>query len=86
MNQKKIKNNIFSISIVIRRSGGNTSSFNNKSLEGLQIGHPGISRMRSYVYCYDMDNEIENLVKICKNCALAAKTPTCEIKSLAKNQ
>ena len=28
--------------------------------------------MRSYVYWYGVDKEIENLVKICKNCALAA--------------
>ena len=31
--------------------------------------------MKSYVYWYGMDKDIENLVKTCKNCALAAKAP-----------
>ena len=42
--------------------------------------------MRSYVYWYVMDKEIEHLVKICKNCLLVVKVPTCEIQSLAKAQ
>ena len=31
--------------------------------------------MRSYIYWYGIDKEIENLVKTCKNCALTAKAP-----------
>ena len=31
--------------------------------------------MRSYVYWPNMDKDIENIVKSCKGCALAAKTP-----------
>ena len=50
-----------------------------KILKDFHIEHPGISRMKactkSYVYWCGMDKEIENLVKTCKNCALAAKGP-----------
>ncbi|XP_014770082.1 uncharacterized protein K02A2.6-like [Octopus bimaculoides] len=44
------------------------------------VGQPGILRMealmRSYVYWPKMDKEVENLVKDCRECALAAKLLT----------
>ena len=33
------------------------------------------SLMRSFVYWPNMDKDIENTVKLCKGCALAAKAP-----------
>ena len=48
-------------------------------LRQFHIGHPGTSRMkslmRSFVYWQNMDKDIENTVKTCKGCALAAKAP-----------
>ena len=48
-----------------------------KILKDFHIRYPGKSRMkafmRSYVYWYGVKKEIENLVKTCKICALAAK-------------
>ena len=50
-----------------------------KVLQLLHEGHPGISRMkalaRSYVYWPGMDKDIENLVRCCENCQLAGKLP-----------
>ena len=46
-------------------------------LKDFHVGHPGINRMkslmRSYTYWKNMDKDIENMVKKCKGCALAAK-------------
>ncbi|CAI2738976.1 unnamed protein product [Dicrocoelium dendriticum] len=49
-------------------------------------GHPGISRMksiaRSYAYWPFMDQDIENVVRSCSSCAMAAKLPVkCELHS-----
>ncbi|GAB1605961.1 uncharacterized protein K02A2.6-like, partial [Argonauta hians] len=48
-------------------------------LRDFHVGHPGITRMkslmRSYVYWQNMDKDIENTVKSCRGCALAAKAP-----------
>ncbi|XP_041769712.1 uncharacterized protein K02A2.6-like [Anopheles merus] len=48
-------------------------------LEMIHRGHPGIDRMkaiaRSYVYWPLIDADVEKLVKLCKSCALAAKSP-----------
>ncbi|XP_040172372.1 uncharacterized protein K02A2.6-like [Anopheles arabiensis] len=48
-------------------------------LEMMHRGHPGIDRMkaiaRSYVYWPLIDADVEKLVKLCKSCALAAKSP-----------
>ena len=49
-------------------------------LKQMHKGHPGMERMksiaRSYVYWPKIDKHIENFVKDCNNCALAAKSPT----------
>ena len=49
-------------------------------LKEFHIGRLGISRMKSlmksYVYWWGMDRDIESLVKLCKGCPLAAKAPT----------
>ena len=41
------------------------------------MGHPGTNRMKSlkrtFVYWSSMDQDITNMVKTCKSCALAAK-------------
>lgn len=48
-------------------------------LKQFHCGHPGITRMkaiaRSYAYWPNIDSEIEQLVKKCESCALAAKAP-----------
>ena len=48
-------------------------------LKDFHIGHPGTTRMkslmRSYVYWKNMDRDVEDTVKACKGCALAAKAP-----------
>ena len=50
-----------------------------KILKDFHSGHPGETRtkslMRSYVYWRGMDADIEEMVKACKGCALAAKAP-----------
>ena len=52
-------------------------SLQKQILKEFHIEHPCISRMkrlmRSYVYWRSMDRDIENLVKSCKGCDLAAK-------------
>ena len=48
-------------------------------LKDLHMGHPGTNRMkslmRSFIYWPSMDQDITNMVKTCKSCALAAKAP-----------
>ena len=48
-------------------------------LKDFHVGHPGATRMkslmRSYVFWKNMDRNIEETVKACKGCALAAKAP-----------
>ena len=48
-------------------------------LKDFHMGHPGTNRMkslmRSFVYWPSMDQDITNMVKTCKGCALAAKAP-----------
>ncbi|XP_038119282.1 uncharacterized protein K02A2.6-like [Culex quinquefasciatus] len=50
-----------------------------RCLRQLHQGHPGISRMkaiaRSYVYWPSIDDDVEALVKACKHCASAARSP-----------
>ena len=50
-----------------------------KVLKEFHLGHPGISRMKSlkriYTYWPKMDQDIEDLVRHCKGCQLAAKSP-----------
>ena len=40
--------------------------------------------MRSYVYWPNMDKDIENVIKSCKGCALAAKAPPIKYSPLPK--
>ena len=51
----------------------------NRILRDFHTGHPGIKRMkslmRSYVYWLKMDNDMTDMIKKCKGCALAVKTP-----------
>ena len=83
MDQKKNKgNNIFSVCNGIFLYGDWVvipAILTKKILKDFHIEHPGILRMkalmRSYIYWYGMDKEMENLVKTCKNCALVAKAP-----------
>jgi len=55
------------------------SCFRSQVLKQIHKGHPGIERMkilaRSYVYWPKIDEDIEQFVKRCKNCALTAKAP-----------
>ena len=48
-------------------------------LKDFHLGHPGMSRVKtlicSYVYWPKMDPGIENVIKYCKGCQLAAKGP-----------
>ena len=49
-------------------------------LKEYHIGQPEISRMKSLIRCYTyrlkMDEDIQNLIKSCKGCALAVKSPS----------
>ncbi|XP_018402050.1 PREDICTED: uncharacterized protein K02A2.6-like [Cyphomyrmex costatus] len=53
--------------------------FHQQILKQLHKGHPGMERMkiiaRSYVYWPRIDQQIEEFVRNCRNCALAAKSP-----------
>ena len=48
-------------------------------LKMLREGHPGVTRMkmlaRRYVYWQGIDRDIEDRVKFCSSCLLAAKMP-----------
>ena len=59
-----------------------------KVLKEFHLGHPGISRMkslmRSYTYRPKMDKDIEALVRHCKGCKLAAKSPPVRTQSWPK--
>ncbi|XP_055584821.1 uncharacterized protein K02A2.6-like [Uranotaenia lowii] len=48
-------------------------------LRQLHVGHPGMQRMksiaRSYVYWSNIDCDIEDFVRKCSSCAIAAKAP-----------
>lgn len=52
--------------------------YQNQILRQLHKGHPGIQCMKaiahSHVYWPERDFQIENTVKTCNNCALAART------------
>ncbi|XP_014786441.1 uncharacterized protein K02A2.6-like [Octopus bimaculoides] len=65
-----------------------STSLQGRMLKEFHTGHPGISRMklllRSYVYCLKMDLDIEKLVKSCRGCALAAKSPLIKFQSWLK--
>ena len=51
----------------------------NKVLKEFHLCHPGISRMKSlmtsYTYWSKMNQDIEDLIRYCKGCQLAAKSP-----------
>ena len=53
--------------------------FRNKVLEELHQNHPGISRMKSlsriHIWFPNIDKEIENIVKSCKNCEKISNEP-----------
>ena len=55
------------------------STLQKRILNDFHAGHPGSTRMkslmRSYVNWPNMDKDIENAIKSCKGCALAAKAP-----------
>ena len=52
-------------------------------LKEFHQGHPGIAcmkaLMRSYTYWPKMDKDIEQVVKACRGCQLAAKAPPVKI-------
>lgn len=54
-----------------------------RMLKEFHQGHPGIARMkalmRSYIYWPKMDKDIEQIVKACRGCQLAAKAPPVKI-------
>ena len=82
MNQKVKTNNVFSTCNDILMYGEQvviSAVLTKKILKDFDTGHPGMSRMkalvRSYVYWLGMDKDIENMVKLCKNCASVAKVP-----------
>ena len=54
------------------------------------MGHPGTNRMKSlmrtFVYWPSMDQDITNMVKTCKGCALAAKAPPITHKTWPKSE
>ncbi|XP_062711752.1 uncharacterized protein K02A2.6-like [Aedes albopictus] len=53
--------------------------FRKRILQQLHRGHPGMDRMkslaRSFVYWPKIDDDIEGLVRCCRSCAEAAKSP-----------
>ena len=55
------------------------STLQKRILKDFYAGHPRSNRMksliRSFGYWPNMNKDIENAVKLCKGCALAAKTP-----------
>lgn len=55
------------------------STLQKRTLKEFHVGHPGTSRMkslmRSYVYWINMNKDIENTVRSCKECTLATKAP-----------
>ena len=59
-----------------------------KILKEFYTGHPGISKMKSLMRCYTcwlrMDQDIENLVKRCRECQLAAKDSPVKIQPWPK--
>ena len=61
-----------------------------KILKDFHMGHPGTNRMkslmRSYVYSPSMDQDITNMVKTCKGCALVAKAPPITHKPWPKSE
>lgn len=56
------------------------SSLRENIVKQLHKGHPGMDRMknlaRMHVYWPNIDDQIENFVKLCKKCALHGKSPT----------
>ena len=82
MNQKIKTNNIFSTCNGILMYGKQVvipAVLTRKILKDFHTGHPGTRRMKalmwSYVYWLDIDKDIENMVKSCKNCASVGKAP-----------
>ena len=55
------------------------STLQKRILKNFHAGHPRNNRiksqMRSFVYWPNIDKDIENAFKLCKGCALAAKSP-----------
>ena len=84
INQIKVnifEKDVFSIcnDILLYRENMILSTLQKYILKDFHAGHPGSTRMKSlmcsYVHWPNMDKDIENTVKSCKSCALAAKTP-----------
>ena len=64
------------------------STLQKRALKDFHAGHPGSNRMkslmRSFVYWPNMDKDIENVAKLCKGCALAAKASPIKFNSWPK--
>ena len=74
--------NVFSICdevLLYSECVGIPSTLQNRILKDIHTGHPGSTRIKSLIRSYfhwpNMDKNIENAVKSCKGCALAAKAP-----------
>ena len=61
-----------------------------RALKDFHMGHPGTNRMkslmRSFVYWPSVDQDITNMVKTCKGCALAAKASPINHKPWPKSE
>ena len=86
MNQKNKVNNIFAICngiLMYRDRMVVPAVLTRKILRDFHTRHPGICRMKvlmwSYVYWQGMDKDIEDMVKMCKSCALVAKAPSIKV-------
>ena len=59
-------------------------------LKKFHVGHPGISKMKSLMRCYTfwpkIDEDIQNLVKSCRSCALAVKSPTIKFQPWSETE
>ena len=53
--------------------GNESSGAQSRILSELHCAHPGVVKMkqlaRSYVWCYKLDQDIEEIVRTCKDCA-----------------
>ena len=67
-------------STIIYRESGNALYTANKIRRKFHIGHLGITRMKSLMYCSTywlrMDQDIEKIIKECRGCRLLAKAPS----------
>ena len=82
MDQKVKTNNLFSTWNGILMYGERVvipAVLTKKILKDFHTGHLGMRRIKvpmwNYVYWPGMDKDIENMVKLCKSCALVTKAP-----------